>query len=187
MTYDSRDRMLTKVPDASLGEPSHTYVYSPTGMRLSSTDGSGTTTYTYDLRDRMLTKAAAAGTLTYTYDADRQRRDDPLVEHERHFGRLRLGRREPARFSDRQPGGRARLTAAYTPTQRPATLTQPNGIGLTYSYDSLDRVTSMLWRQGTSPAFGSWAYMHNERGQRLTVDRHHRDGARRTATTMPRG
>jgi RHS repeat-associated protein len=26
----------------------------------------------------------------------------------------------------------------------------------------------MAWRQGTSPAFGTWAYTHNERGQRLT-------------------
>ena len=67
-----------------------------------------------------------------------------------------------------QPGIGVTTTASYTPTRRPATLAQPNGIGLTYSYDALDRVTSMLWRQGTSPAFGSWAYTHNERGQRLT-------------------
>jgi len=32
----------------------------------------------------------------------------------------------------------------------------------------MDRVTSMLWRHGTSPPFGSWGYTHNERGQRLT-------------------
>ena len=38
----------------------------------------------------------------------------------------------------------------------------------TTSYDALDRVTSMLWRHGTSPAFGNWGCTHNERGQRLT-------------------
>jgi RHS repeat-associated protein len=32
----------------------------------------------------------------------------------------------------------------------------------------LDRVTSMLWRLGPAAPFGTWAYAHNERGQRLT-------------------
>ena len=135
-------------------------------MRLSSTDGSGTTTYTYDLRDRLLTKAATAGTLTYTLRRRRQRRDDPLVERERHLRRLRLGRRQPARLRHRQPGRAGRRPPPTRRRSRPSTLAQPNGVGLTYSYDALDRVTSMLWRQGTSPAFGSWAYTHNERGQR---------------------
>ena len=61
MTYDSRDRILTTVPDASLGEPSHAYTYSPTGMRLSSIDGSGTTTYTYDTWGQLLSSRDANG------------------------------------------------------------------------------------------------------------------------------
>ena len=167
MSYDVRDRMLTKIPDPSLGEPSHSYSYTPTGMRQSSTDASGATTYTYDLRDRILTKAATAGTLTYTYDPTGN------------VGTIRSSNtngtsvdyawdtaNELVSVTDNRIGGTT--TAAYTPTRRPSTLAQPNGIGLTYSYDALDRVTSMLWRQGASPAFGSWAYTHNERGQRLT-------------------
>src|SRR6185503_8294639 len=60
-------------------------------------------------------------------------------------------------------------TATYTPTNRPSTLSQPNGVGLTYHYDDpMDRVTSMVWRRDMSPAFGSWAYTHNERGQRTS-------------------
>ncbi len=167
MTYDSRDRILTKVPDPSLGEPSHAYVYSPTGMRLSSVDGSGTTTYTYDLRDRMLTKAATAGTLTYTYDATgnvatirSSNANGTSVDYAWDAAN------HLASVTDNRVGGTT--TAAYTSTNRPLTLTQPNGIGLTYSYDALDRVTSMLWRHGTAPAFASWAYTHNERGQRLS-------------------
>jgi RHS repeat-associated protein len=39
---------------------------------------------------------------------------------------------------------------------------------VTYSYDvPMDRLTSMVWRQG-STQFASWAYTHNDRGQRLT-------------------
>lgn len=40
---------------------------------------------------------------------------------------------------------------------------------MTYSYDPLDRVTSMIWKQGISPAFASWAYTHNLRGQRTSI------------------
>jgi RHS repeat-associated protein len=32
----------------------------------------------------------------------------------------------------------------------------------------LDRVTEMLWKQGTSTPFGSWSYGYNNRGQRLS-------------------
>jgi RHS repeat-associated protein len=168
MTYDHRDRMLTKVPDPSLGEPSHTYMYSPTGMRLSSTDASGATTYTYDLRNRMLTKATTAGTLTYTYDATgnvatirSSNANGTSVDYAWDAGNQLVS------ITDNRAGGAT--TTAYTPTRRPATLAQPNGTGLTYSYDALDRITSILWRHETSPAFGRWAYTHNERGQRLTV------------------
>ena len=188
MNYDHRDRMLTKVPDPSLSEPSHGYTYSGTGMRLTSTDGTGTTIYNYDERDRLRTKATppgTAGTLTYTYDhagnvetINSSNANGTSVRYTwdeanqlEHITDYRLG----------QPGIGVTTTASYTPTRRPATLAQPNGIGLTYSYDALDRVTSMLWRQGTSPAFGSWAYTHNERGQRHELDGRHRPKRRRTA------
>jgi RHS repeat-associated protein len=167
MTYDSRARMLTKTPDPSLGEPAHSYVYSPTGMRTSMTDGSGTTTFSYDPRDRMLTRAAVAGTLTYTYDPTgnlatmrSSNTNGTSVDYTWDAAN------QLATVTDNRAGGTT--TAAYTSTRRPATLAQPNGVGLTYSYDALDRVTSMLWRQGTSPAFGRWAYTHNGRGQRTT-------------------
>jgi len=170
MTYDSRDRLLTKVPDASLGEPSHTYAYSPTEMRTETTDGSGTTSYTYDVRDRLLTKTAAAGTLTYTYDATgnvatmrSSNTNGTSVDYTWDAANQLIS------VTDRRAGGTT--TAAYTPTKRPFTITQPNGVGSEFIYDSLDRVTSMAWRQGSSlasPAFASWSYTHNGRGQRLT-------------------
>ena len=166
-TYDNRDRMLTKVPDATLGEPSHSYVYSPTSMRTSTTDGSGTTTYTYDVRDRMLTKAATAGTLTYTYDPTGNVAS--IVSSNTNGTSVAYAwdaANQLATITDNRAGGTT--TAAYTPTRRPLTLAQPNGVGVAYSYDALDRVTEMLWRQGNSPAFGSWAYTHNDRGQRLS-------------------
>jgi RHS repeat-associated protein len=168
MTYDTRGRMLTKVPDASLGEPSQTYTYSPTGMRTSMIDGSGTTSYTYDPRDRMLTKAAVAGTITYAYDAsgnvasvDSSNANGTSVSY------TWDATNQLASITDNRVGGTT--TTAYTPTRRPSRLSQPNGIGSTYSYDSLDRVTSLLWRQGTSPdPIARWVDLFDARGQRTS-------------------
>ncbi len=176
MTYDRRDRMLTKVPDVSLDEASHSYTYSPTNMRLSSTDGTGTTDYTYDARDRLATKAAAAGTLTYTYDATG---NVATIRSSNANGSPRRQRHRPSAYAwnevnelvsvtDNRVGGTTTrgLHAHETPGELDPTATVSR---LAYSYDALDRVTSMLWRQGTAaPAFGSWSYAFNLRGQRLS-------------------
>ena len=67
--YDVMDRLLSKTPDPSLGEPQVTYAYTATGRRASMTAASGTTTYTYDAQDRLLKKQTPWGSLAYTYDA----------------------------------------------------------------------------------------------------------------------
>jgi RHS repeat-associated protein len=166
--YDARGRLLTKVPDPSLGEPTVTFTYNPTGTRASMVDTSGTTTYAYDDRDRLLSKATQAGTLTYTHDP---------------VGNLATIRSSNANgtsvdyawdaanqlvsVTDNRVGGVT--TLAYTATGRPNTLTQPNGVNAAYVYDARDQATSLSWSQGTNPAaFASWSYSFNERGQRLT-------------------
>jgi YD repeat-containing protein len=67
------------------------------------------------------------------------------------------------------PSHGTHIRRAFTATGRPSTLTQPNGVGVTYAYDLLDRVTSTAWKNGTSPAFASWGYAYNERGQRTSA------------------
>jgi YD repeat-containing protein len=69
-TYDTLNRLLQRIPDASLHQTTVSFTYTPTGKRLSMADASGTTSYTsYDNRDRLKTKGTPAGTLNYTYDA----------------------------------------------------------------------------------------------------------------------
>ena len=172
MTYDSRNRMLTRTPDASLGEVAHTYFYSPTGMRTSASDATGTTRYTYDLRDRRLTKAAPAGTLTYSYDdvgniasVRSSNTNGTSVDY------VWDAANQLTSVTDNRVGGTTMAT--YTPTHRPATLRQANGVAATYSYDSMDRIGEIVWQRTTSPAgspaFASWQYAYNERGQRRTA------------------
>jgi len=166
--YDTLDRLSGKNPDPSLGEPTVSYSYNPTGTRASMTDASGVTAYTYDQRDRLLTKATSVGTLTYTYDPSgnvatlrSSNANGTSVDYTWDAAN------ELVSVTDNRVGGTTDIT--YSATKRPLTLTQPNGIGLTYAYDLMDRIASMLWSQGASSAFGSWTYTRNERGQQQTA------------------
>jgi RHS repeat-associated protein len=167
-TYDTRDHLLTKVPDPSLGEPTVTFTYNTSGTRATMADASGSTSYTYDSRDRLLTKVTPAGTLTYTYDlagnlaSIRSSNTNGTSVDYVWDAANRL-----FTVTDNQAGGIT--TAAYTTTGRPSLVTQPTGVAATYSYDTLDRALSLEWKHGTSPAFASWAYTFNDRGQRLSA------------------
>jgi RHS repeat-associated protein len=168
MTYDSRSRLLTKSPDPTLGEPTITFTYNPTGTRTTMTDGSGATAYTYDTRDRLLTKATPAGTLTYTYDPAgnvatirSSNTNGTSVDYAWDAAN------QLTSVTDNRAGGVT--TSAYTATGRPSAFNQPSGVGATYAYDSRERVTSLAWKRGTDIAFGGWTYGFNNRGQRTSV------------------
>jgi RHS repeat-associated protein len=168
MTYDALSRLLTKVPDPTLGEPTVTFAYNLTGTRASMVDASGTTTYGYDTRDWVLTKATPAGTLTYTYDPAgnvatirSSNTNGTSVDY------VWDAANQLVSVTDNRAGGV--VTSAYTATGRPSALNQPSGVAANYSYDARDRVTSLAWQRDTSPAFGSWTYGFNDRGQRTSV------------------
>jgi RHS repeat-associated protein/uncharacterized repeat protein (TIGR01451 family) len=168
MTYDGLARMLTKVPDPGLGEPTVTFTYNPTGTRATMADASGSTAYGYDTRDRLLTKATPAGTLTYAYDAAGKVasiRSSNVNGTSVDYGWDAAN--QLVSVQDNRAGGVT--TFAYTSTGHPRTLTHPSGVRATYSYDTRDNVSSLNWSQGTNLAFESWSYTLNGRGQRLTV------------------
>jgi RHS repeat-associated protein len=167
--YDLRkpERLTSKVPDPSLNEPTVSYGYNLNNTRASMTDASGMTTYTYDGRNRLLTKAAPAGTLTYAYDASGNVAS--ILSSNANGTSVSYAwdaANQLASVTDNRLSGMT--TAAYTATGRPASLAQPNGVAASYAYDSLDRVTSLVWKSAASP-IASWAYTYNGRGQRLTA------------------
>jgi RHS repeat-associated protein len=168
MTYDALARLLTKVPDPTLGEPTVTFTFNPTGTRAKMVDASGSTTYTYDTRDRLLSKATPAGTLTYTYDlAGNVASIQSSNANGTSVNYAWDAANQLASVTDNRAGGVT--TSAYTATGRPSTVAVPNGVSAIYSYDTRDRVTSLAWAHGTAPAFGSWTYDFNNRGQRTSV------------------
>jgi len=168
--FDNRrpGRRISKLPDPSLGERSVGYTYNADGTRASMTDASGTTTYAYDVRGRVLTKSTPEGTLTYGYDAssnvatiESSNANGTSLEYAWDAGNQLIS------VTDNRAGGTT--TAAYSLTGQPASLVHPNGVGVTYGYDVVDRVTAMNWKKGTNPGLASWTYSYNPRGERVSA------------------
>ncbi len=167
-TFDRRypGRLVAKIPDPSLGEPTVTYSFSPNSIRSGMTDASGVTTYGYDLRNRLLTKATPEGTLTYAYDPSG---NVASINSSNSNGTAVSYAWDPSSQLVSVTDNRlaAITNAAYTATGRLSTLMQPNGVKATYGYDAVDRVTSLVWQKAASQV-ASWEYAYNGRGQRLT-------------------
>ena len=161
-TYDTMNRLTQRTPWDVLtpanptGEPAESFTYTATGKRATMTDASGTTTYGYDDHDRLATKATPQGTLSYTYDPagnvasmqssnlngvwvaytyDSMNRLATVVDNNLHL-----------------PGGQNTTTYTYDPASNLATVTYPNGLQSTITYDTLNRVT------GLSNAAASYTY-----------------------------
>jgi RHS repeat-associated protein len=161
------NRLLSKSPDPSLGEPAVQFTYTLTGRRASMADAVGTTQYTYDLRDRILTKVAPQGTLTYTWD---------------HAGNLLSVRssntngtgvnyaydnlNRVATVTDNRPG-MGNTTYTYDAVGNLAGVLYPNGVQSSYTYDSLNRLTNLTAAKGSTLA--SYAYSLGAAGNRLSV------------------
>jgi YD repeat-containing protein len=124
------DRLVTRTPDASFGEAAVGFTYTPTGLRATMTDGSGTTSYGYDNQNRVLTKTTVAGRLTYTYDG--------------------AGNRLSAMSSNM---GGTNVAYTYDELNRIKTVVDNGGPAQTsYSYDAVGNVTSTMLPNGAMVA-----------------------------------
>jgi RHS repeat-associated protein len=150
-TYDVLNRLLSKVPDPSLSEPTVSFTYTATGKRASMTDASGPTNYTYDNLDRLKTKANPQGTLTYTYDAA----GNVASMTSSNINGISVSytydsmNRLSTVVDNRLPVGQNTTQYSYDPASNLATVTYPNGLQSTFGYDTLNRLTSMNGYQYT--------------------------------------
>ncbi|MET0625293.1 MAG: VWA domain-containing protein [Pyrinomonadaceae bacterium] len=169
--YDARDRLISKVPAAALGEPTVSYTYTPTGRRATMTDASGATTYSYDARDRLTSKQTPQGTLAYTYDSA----DNVLTVRSSNAGGVSvdyaydaLGRMESV--TDNRPGA-GTTSYTYDAVGNLTSVTLPNGVRSDYDYNSINRLTTLTSARGGG-VLASYAYAHTPTGQRLSVTEH---------------
>jgi len=139
--YDKLGR-LTEV--AQPLEEKTTYTYDPAGNELTKATAVGTLQYGYDAADRLTSVKAGESTLrSYGYDdADRRTSATDAAGHKIEIGYTEEGR--PISIND---GRGQSLTRIYD--SRGNLVKQVDGRGtLEYSYDKLDRITSLTDPQG---------------------------------------
>jgi RHS repeat-associated protein len=166
--YDQNNRLTSKTPDPSFSAPAITFAYTPTGQRQSMVDPSGTNTYSYDLRDRLLSKATPQGTLTYTYDAagnlasiHSSNTSGTSVNYA--FDALnRLSTVTDNRLSS------GITNYSYDAAGNLASYLYPNSVQLTYTYNTLNRLTNDSIAKGAT-TLASYAYTLGPTGNRTGV------------------
>ncbi len=169
--YDTMRRLLSKAPDASLGQPTISFTYAATGQRATMNDVSGATLYSYDVRNRLSSKQTPFGTLSYTYNEAGSlltiRSSNPNgVSVDYNYDALnRL-----ATVKDNQlaalNGGVTNYT--YDTVGNLQSYQYPNGVSSSYAYNSLNRLTMMT--VGTSVmALASYSYTLGAAGNRTAV------------------
>jgi RHS repeat-associated protein len=160
-TYDQLNRLTQR---STPGETPVSFTYTATGQYNTSTDQSGTTSYTYDNMDRISVKATPEGTLNYTYDAAG------------HVASISSANANGASMSytyddldrlstvvDNRLSGNNTTTYSYDNASNVATVTYPNGVQSTFSYDTLNRVTGL----SSQPA--SYTYQRGPAGNLTSV------------------
>src|SRR5262249_6078606 len=136
--YDVMNRLMSKVPDPSLSEPTISFTYAPTGRRATMTDMLGLTTYTYDARNRLITKAGRFGTLNYTYAAGGG--IGSIVSGNANGAQLTYGYDALNRLKTVVDANVGTTTYNYDGVGNLASVTAPNGMAHVYQYTALNRL-----------------------------------------------
>jgi RHS repeat-associated protein len=172
-TYDSLNRLTGKIPDASLGAAAVSFSYTPTSMRASMTDATGTSVYSYDARDRVIAKASPQGAIAYTYDgvgnvlsARSSNSDGFSVDYK--YDELNRLSDVTGNAADRGSRPATGVTTySYDAVGNLAGYMYPNGVRTGYTYNSLNRLTNMAVSKAATLA--SYAYTLGPAGNRLSV------------------
>jgi len=169
-TYDSDNRLLTSTDPLGHGTVS---TYYPGGQLHTSTDPSGhATTYAYDGDEELHTITRADSSVeTIDYDnngnvldeVDGLGGNDRLTNGYDNFDHVNA-----TTFWDAT--GPRTTTSNNDPMGHPQTVTDPSGRTTTYGYDAAERLVTLSYSDGTTPAV-SYTYYSN--GQRHTM----RDGS----------
>ena len=164
---DVMNRLSAKTPDSSLGEATVRYTYTLTGRRASMVDSAGGTTYTYDNRDRMLTKVAPQGTLTYTWDGVGNLLS--VVSSNSNGTSTSYAYDKLNRVSTVADNhlGAGNTTYSYDGVGNVASVSYPNAVQSTYTYDNLNRLTNLTAVKGATLV--SYGYTLGAVGNRTGV------------------
>ena len=169
--YDVMRRLLSKVPDASLNQPTISFTYNISGQRATMNDASGSTVYSYDARNRLSSKQTPFGTLSYTYNEA----GNLLTTGSSNANGVNVDYSYDAlnRLATVKDNQLASLNGGvtnyrYDTVGNLQSYQYPNGITSSYAYNSLNRLTTMTLSTQVS-SLASYTYTLDAAGNRTTV------------------
>nr|MBA2702657.1 PKD domain-containing protein [Blastocatellia bacterium] len=169
--YDLMRRLLSKIPDASLNQPTISFTYNTSGQRATMSDASGTTVYSYDARNRLSTKQTPFGTLSYTYnDSGRllTTRSSNANGVSVDYSYDSLNRLASVKDKNLIALNGGVTTYSYDNVGNLQGYSYPNGVNSSYAYNSLNRLTTMtVGTTGSSLAI--YSYTLGPAGNRTAV------------------
>ncbi len=165
---DRRGEVSTFGYDVLSRLTSETYVdatvarsYDPYSRLLQAVDSQGGTfSFQYDTAGRLLQSTAPAGTITYVRDGDgratsRQVTGQSAVTYQY----------DPASNLTQAAMPQATASMTYDSRNALSTMSRSNGLSSAYTYDALDRVSSIMHQAGSN-ALSSFSYSYDAAGNR---------------------
>jgi len=158
-TYDQLNRLLSRITP---GESPVSFTYTPTGKYLTSTAGDGTVHYYYDALDHLTQKVTPEGTLNYTYystgkvETIQSSNANGVSVSYSYDGLNRM-----STVVDNRLSGNNTTTYSYDDASNVATVTYPNGLKSTFTYDTQNRLTEL-----STPSIADYKYTLGLTGNR---------------------
>lgn len=158
-TYDSMDRIASATTE---GE-TISYAYDSIGNLISVTDGSGTIEYSYNLDGYLSEVTNAQGeTISYTYNAAGQMASVTIDGQTTSYGYDNMGRLISVTDSE------GTTTYTYDAVGNRVSTEYPNGVTTTYTYNSINVLTSQITTDGNGNVIESFEYTIGANGEKLT-------------------
>lgn len=164
-SYDGAGRLLGLV--FSDGTPAVSYTYDPAGRLWTAANGSDSLTFAYDLNGRLLSESSSrnASTVSVTYD-DAGNRVSLSLDGQLHMA---YAWDDNGRLESETQGTRV-FNFGYDAADRRTSLSYPNGVVTSYTYDGASRLTRLRASLGATTVT-DFSYTYDVVGNRLAVTR----------------
>ncbi len=161
--YDEHNLLVSETK----GTLNTSYAYYKNGLRKTMIDSIGTTQYNYN-NDNSLGKIIFPDTKTIEYEYDIAGNRTKLIEPFAQVWNYNYDQQNRLRHMTIGTSQTQEVDLSYKPNGLLDIVTQANGMKTSYSFDGLNRLTSLLHKDATNDVVRSYAYTYDDNGNRLT-------------------